>query len=205
MNKIHASIYIGFGLLAMSAVITEIVTLIGRGTFNIVNFFSFFTIESNLFAAVILIIGGYYILKHKIPSTRFNILRGASTLYMTITGIVFSLLLAGLEGVQLTAVPWDNTVLHYIMPLAVVALWCIDPPKQRMGYRVAFLWLLFPAAYGIYTWVRGAFVNWYPYPFMNPEISGIQGLVIVSLGLAIGGVAAGLLLAWRANYAVKSA
>lgn len=205
MNKILAYIKIGFGLLAISAIVNEIIVLIGRGQFEVVNFFSFFTVESNLFAAIILLYSGNYVLTKRTPSSRLNWLRGASTLYMAITGIVFSLLLAGLENVQLTAVPWDNTVLHYIMPLAVVGLWLIDPPKQRFSYTKSLVWILFPLGYGAYTWIRGAIVGWYPYPFMNPDVSGISGLVAVSIGIAIGSALLGLILVWRANQAVKSA
>ena len=203
MYKPLSYLKIGFGLLAISALITEIVVLLNRNVFDFVNFFSYFTVESNLFAAIILLLGGYYILKkQKLPSY-FNWLRGASTLYMVITGIIFSLLLAGLENVQLTAVPWDNTVLHYIMPVAVAALWLIDPPKQTFSYAKSLLWIIFPLGYGAYTWVRGAIVGWYPYPFMNPEVSGIAGLVIVSIGIA--GIAAvfGLVLIYYANWRNK--
>lgn len=205
MNKLLPYVKIGFGLLAISALITEIVVLVSRNSFDVINFFSYFTVESNLFAAIILLVGGYYAFKKQTPSSRFDWLRGAATLYMVITGIIFSLLLAGLENVQLTAVPWDNTVLHYIMPVAVITLWLIDPPKQSFSYAKSLLWILFPLGYGAYTWIRGAIVGWYPYPFMNPEVSGIEGLVTVSIGIAVGAsvIASGLVLYanWRNNRA----
>ena len=204
MNKLLAYIKIGFGLLAISAIVNEITVLVSRGQFDLANFFSFFTIESNLFAAIILLYSGNYVLTKHAPSSRLNWLRGASTLYMAITGIIFSLLLAGLENVQLTAVPWDNTVLHYIMPIAVVGLWFIDPPKQTFSYTKSLIWILFPLGYGVYTWIRGAITGWYPYPFMNPDISGIGGLIVVSISIAIGSALLGLILVWRANQVAKS-
>lgn len=205
MNILLPYVKIGFGLLAISAVLTEIIVLLNRDVFDFVNFFSYFTIESNLFAAIILILGGYYALKKQTTSRLFDWLRGASTLYMIITGIIFSLLLAGLENVELTAVPWDNTVLHYIMPIAVAALWFVDPPKQNFSYLRSLLWIIFPLGYGAYTWIRGAIVGWYPYPFMNPEISGINGLVIVSVGIAIVGALFGWVLVWRCNQSARLA
>jgi len=204
MNKLLSYVKIGFGLLAISAIVNEITVLVSRGQFDLANFFSFFTIESNLFAAIILLYSGNYVLTKHAPSSRLNWLRGASTLYMAITGIIFSLLLAGLENVQLTAVPWDNTVLHYIMPIAVVGLWFIDPPKQTFSYTKSLIWILFPLGYGVYTWIRGAITGWYPYPFMNPDISGIGGLIVVSISIAIGSALLGLILVWRANQVAKS-
>lgn len=47
-----------------------------------------------------------------------DILRSVTAVYILVVGIGFAILLSGLEGVLLTAVPWDNTVLHYITPLA---------------------------------------------------------------------------------------
>lgn len=204
MSKLLAYIKIGFGLLAICSITNEIIVLLSRGQFDVVNFFSYFTIESNLFAAIILLYSGNYVLTKRTLSPRLNWLRGASTLYMVITGIIFSLLLAGLENVELTAVPWDNTVLHYIMPIAVAALWLIDPPKQKFSYVKSLLWMLFPLGYGVYTWIRGAITGWYPYPFMNPEVSGIKGLVIVSVGIAVLSALLGWVLVWRVNQAVKS-
>lgn len=204
MNKLLSYVKIGFGLLAISAIVNEITILVSRGQFDLANFFSFFTIESNLFAAIILLYSGNYVLTKHAPSSRLNWLRGASTLYMAITGIIFSLLLAGLENVQLTAVPWDNTVLHYIMPIAVVGLWFIDPPKQTFSYTKSLIWILFPLGYGVYTWIRGAITGWYPYPFMNPDVSGIGGLIVVSISIAIGSALLGWILVWRANQAAKS-
>jgi hypothetical protein len=38
------------GLLASSALVTAIATLLDRGTFSVVRFFSYFTVDSNLLA-----------------------------------------------------------------------------------------------------------------------------------------------------------
>jgi hypothetical protein len=47
-----------FGLLAISALVTEVVTPHERGTLCVANFASYFTVEPNLFAAVVLIVAG---------------------------------------------------------------------------------------------------------------------------------------------------
>jgi hypothetical protein len=100
-----------FGLLGFSALVTEAATLQERGKFAPVNFFSYFTVESNLFAAAVLLLGASAFA----PGLRgypWAMLRGAGTLYMVTTGIIFAVLLAGIEGAEFTAVPWDNIVLH---------------------------------------------------------------------------------------------
>jgi hypothetical protein len=178
---------VAFGLLGFSAIVTEIATLSTRGIFDLTNFSSYFTVQSNLLAIISFLASAFVLYAGK-KSARLDFFRGAVTLYMVVTGIVFAVLLAGIEGVQLTAVPWDNTVLHYLIPLAVVADWLIDRPTRRIPLRRALWWLVFPIAYVVYSLIRGAVVGWYPYPFLNP-INGGHGMVALTcLGIAVGGV-----------------
>lgn len=197
MNKnkklLLAGFRIFFALLGFSAVVTEIATLSERGKFIFENFFSFFTIQSNLFAVVTLLISALALAKDK-PNDRISLLRGSSTLNMILVGIIFSLLLAGLD-VDLTAVPWDNTVLHYIMPAFVALDWLIDLPKIHISFKRALVWMVFPFAYIAYTLIRGYFVGWYPYPFLNPVNNGYVGVGIVSGVMALGTIALIWLLA----------
>ena len=177
-----------FALLGFSAIVTEIATIAARGTWNPGNFFSFFTIESNIIIAVSLLLGAFAMYAKK-KSKKLDYFRGAATLYMVVTGIVFSLLLSGLEGVALTAVPWDNIVLHYIIPVAAVIDWIIDPPSRRIEFKKALAWLIFPLAYLVYSLTRGPIVNWYPYPFLNPANGGYGQIAVTSLLILVGGIA----------------
>lgn len=181
-----------FGLLGLSAIATEILVLVQRGTFVPANFFSFFTVQSNLLAAVILLSGAVLLLKSKQPRAWYDMFRGAATLYMLVTGIIFALLLSGLDPGVLTAVPWDNTVLHYIMPIVVFVDWLLDPPRRRIAFKRALVWLVYPVAYLFYTLLRGHIVGWYPYPFLNAENKGYTSVLLTSVGVAF--VVAGL--AW---------
>jgi len=108
---------------------------------------------------------------------------------MVVTGIVFSLLLSGIEGVALTAVPWDNIVLHYIIPIAMVVDWIADSPSRRIEFKKALVWLAFPLAYLVYSLIRGPIVNWYPYPFLNPVNGGYGQIAITSIIILLGGIA----------------
>lgn len=194
MNNTIKIIYkTAFGLLGLSAVITEIVALVGLGVFNPSNFFSYFTILSNIFAFSMLLIGAYYLLKHK-QSKRVDMLRGAAALYMIITGIVFATLLANIEGITLTAVPWDNTVLHYIIPVVMLIDWLIDRPSASIGYKKSLIWLAFPIVYLAYSLIRGPIVGWYPYPFLNPANNGYEGVVMTGIGIAVVSLVLSLLL-----------
>lgn len=172
-----------FALLTFAAIVTETATLVERETFSPGNFFSYFTIESNVFATAVFLLaavaGGH--------GRALIFLRGAATLFMAITGIVFSLLLAGIDDAEFTAVPWDNLVLHYVMPVAVVVDWFIDLPQVRIAFRSALVWLVVPVAYVVYSMIRGPIVDWYPYPFLDPDqhtYVEIAATVVFLLGFA---------------------
>lgn len=168
-----------FGLLGFSAIVTEIATLVERGRFNPVNFFSFFTVESNVLVVVILLLSALATAAGK--NDKLDVWRSAITVYILIVGIGFSWLLAGLENTQFTAVPWDNIVLHYIMPAAMLGDFLLDRPRQRMAFRWALTWLLFPIGYVGYSLIRGSAVGWYPYPFLNPAREGGYGAVFLTI------------------------
>ena len=185
-KKIFISYKIGFALLGFSAVVTEISTLVERGQFNPFNFFSYFTIQSNIFAFVMLLASAVAVASSK-KSTILNLLRGAATLYMVITGIVFAVLLAGVEGSILTAAPWDNIVLHYIMPVVLLVDWLVDKPNKSIAFKKSLVWLIYPVAYVIYSLTRGHFVDWYPYPFLDPSSNGYVGVLVT--GMCIAGLA----------------
>ncbi|MEK4707478.1 Pr6Pr family membrane protein [Bacillus sp. FSL R10-2780] len=171
-------------LLAFSALITQFVTRAQVKPFNPVNFFSFFTIESNILVAVILLLSSLGTATFG-RSEQFGVLRGAATVYILTTGLIYFLLLRGLEESLQTAIPWVNTVLHYIMPLAMILDWVINPPTKAVTWKQAASWLVFPLLYVVYSLIRGPFVNWYPYPFLDPRIGGYGRVLLYSIGIAV--------------------
>jgi hypothetical protein len=146
----------------------------------IVNFFSYFTIESNIFAAVVLLIGAVVLVRGADDPGWYAGLRAAAVTYMTITGLVYNLLLRGIpvtgagEGAA-----WTNEVLHLIGPIYLVVDWFFAPGRRRLEWRHLWYILIFPIAWVAYTLIRAPFVfdqvkdvqGWYPYPFLNPAIS----------------------------------
>lgn len=192
------------GLLGFSAVVTEIATLVERGRFTPCNFFSFFTIESNCLSAAILIVSALAMAAGR-RDRSIEMLRGANTLNMIVVGVTFSLLLAGLENTEFTAVPWDNTVLHYIAPVAVALDWLLDIPRVNVAFKQAMVWVAFPVAYLAYSLIRGPIVGWYPYPFLDPGHHGYASVAVTSLMLLIMSTALACALAWMTQRATTRA
>jgi hypothetical protein len=164
------------------------------GDWHTANYFSYFTVLSNLFAACILLVGALRGTGPR-PETA-DLLRGAAVMYMLTTGLVYAVLLSGGK----VSTPWVNAIHHRIMPLVMIADWVIDPPRTRLELRRTRLWLSFPIVYIAYTLIRGAIVDWYPYFFVNPHRSGGY-LAVAGSCLAIGAGMIGLiaLITWAGN------
>lgn len=147
------------------------------------NFFSYFTIESNIIAVITLAIAGRYAWQGESPRW-LELLRGAATIYMTITGIVYNLLLSNID--VNTPIPWINVVLHYTIPTIMVIDWLVDLPRTRVPVRTSLIWLGFPLLYLVYSLIRGPIVDWYPYPFLDPRVSGYGTVAAMALAIAAG-------------------
>ena len=116
--------------------------------------------------------------------------RGATTVYMVVVLLVFAVLLAGLEGVALTAVPWDNTVLHQLVPVAGAARLAARPARRAHPLaHVGLLWLLYPLLYAAWALVRGAARRLVPLPFLDPASDGYAGLGVTAAVIAVGSAA----------------
>jgi hypothetical protein len=187
-----------FGGLVWFAVVYQAGILHGLGTLRPINYVSYFTILSNLFAATVCIISTWYLMKGRQPTRSDDLVRGASVLYMTITGVIYVLLLRGIE--VNTDLAWVNATLHYIMPVVVVADWLYQPQAHKLGYRQTWTWLIFPLCYLVYSLIRGPIAQWYPYPFLNPDhVGGYGGVVLYCLGILMAFMVLGWLLMQAGN------
>ncbi len=196
-STILAASRITLGVVTFGAIAIQLIHSIRHGR-DIANFFSFFTIESNILAVILLVgLGIYQLIDKKLPGAAYY--RGAVTLYMTMTGIIYVLLLSGSEVALQTTLPGVNFILHYLIPAVILLDWLVFPPEERLSWRIALLWLIYPLVYLVYSLVRGNLTDWYPYPFINPITNGWPNVIGMSLTLAIGIATLTLLLVFRTS------
>ena len=166
---------------------------------SVVNFFSFFTIESNIGSVVVLLLGAFLLIARTGPDPRwFTILRACVATYMIVTGIVYNLLLRGIELPQGSTLEWSNEILHVVGPLWLLLDWLYSPGRSELPWKTIRTIIAFPLVWVIYTLVRGPFTpnelfggNWYPYPFLNPATSA-NGYLSVSFYVILIAVVIGL-------------
>jgi hypothetical protein len=145
-----------------------------------VNFFSYFTVESNLLGAFVLLT--FAVVRQ--PSLAAELVRGAAVAYLVVVALVVGFLLSNVE-LGLTAA-WVDTVLHRVTPAVAILDWLVFPPRMRLPLRRTLLWLAYPLAYVVYSSVRGALAHWYPYPFLDPaKVGGAVGVAAYSVGIAV--------------------
>ena len=92
------------------------------------------------------------------------------------------------------------------MPLLTVLYWFTFAPKAGIALGDVAKWLIYPIVYVVYSLARGAFVDWYPYWFVDvtqfgyPKSLANTGFVLIAFAI-VGVVYFGLskLLAGRAD------
>lgn len=176
---------LGFAVAAIVAITYQFASLRqGLPTFNPGNFFSFLTIQTNLLAIAMLAL--VVVVRPPERTVLFDAVRGAVTLYIAITGLVFALLLAGLQESLDTHIAWGRLHSPQADPGHPRRGLAPRPPQHRLSPRIAAFWLLYLFAYLVYTLVRGRSVGWYPYPFLDVSQHGYGGVLLSCVAMLLG-------------------
>lgn len=175
----------------------QLVRALQHTDLGIVSFFSYFTVLSNVGAAVVL--AALAVRPDLSSDRRIAPVRGAITLYMSITFLVYNLLLAPASAdVGLTA-RWVDLVVHVVGPLVVALDWVVDPPRRWLSNRDVATWMIFPAVYFAYSLIRGPIVDWYPYPFLDPNQHSYLVIAVYAVVILAVFVLVALALRWWAG------
>lgn len=173
------------------------------------NFLSFFTIESNIWSAVMLMIVAVWSLRSTgsvTPEPRWiAILLACGSTYMIVTGIVYNTLLRGIELPQGTTVAWANEMMHVVGPLLMLADVLFAPRRRCLGWGVVAITAVFPIVWAAYTLIRANLIinprtgtrGWYPYPFLDPaNVGGYGGVAAYIAAIAVAILAVGAGVVW---------
>ncbi|MGH8952460.1 MAG: Pr6Pr family membrane protein [Acidimicrobiia bacterium] len=195
----HRALRLALASLLTVALVARLAIGMSRNDLTVAQFFSLFTVLSNLVAIAVLVMLAWR--PDRGRGAGFIIFRGAVTVYMAVTGGSYALILvpdvipAGLSE------PWVDWCLLLVGPIAVAIDWALQPPSLPLPAQAVAIWLVFPAVYLVYTLTRGEVLGWYPYPFLDPGRSGygaigVWSAVVLTVVLGLGYVAR-----WWANRA----
>jgi len=136
---------------------------------RIIRVLSFFTIQSNLLSGIV---SAQLAARPDRDGRAWRALRLAALFGITVTGIVYSTVLAAIHEPNGTAETLVNLVVHYIVPVAMITGWLAFGPRPRISRVTVISSLLFPVLWLAYTLARGGIWKWYPYPFLDVASHG---------------------------------
>ena len=170
------------------ALVGQTVMTIDAGR-SVVNFVSYFTIESNI---LVLVTSLLLVQRPDRGGTAFGVLRLASLTAITVTGLVYATVLAGngsFEGAEW----WYDKIFHYVVPVMSVVGFVALRPRTRLDHTA--MWALaFPVVWLAYTLVRAEVVEPVfvltptttgpvPYGFLDVADLGVVTVTVICLAL----------------------
>jgi hypothetical protein len=142
-----------------------------------INFFSYFTIISNILVALALT------LPWLAPRSRLGrfflaaAVRTTIVAYIIVVAVVYHTMLSRLYHPQGWRLVCD-IILHYVMPPVFVLDWVLFVEKRDLTWRLTLHSFVLPAVYLMWTAVHGVLAGFYPYPFLNVNRIGYERALI---------------------------
>ncbi len=137
--------------------------------------FRYFTVQSNVMVLVWLLVAIIYGWQGHPNWLLRPVFKGAFTVYISVTFLVFMVLLAPLVDPQ-GIYRYTNAIVHYITPLAFILDGLLFSSKRAYKWRFAVYWLAYPIAYLIFAQLYGSLTGDYLYPFLDLPQLGLSGL-----------------------------
>lgn len=181
--------FLSTALLVLIGIIVELTVTAGRETSyfdtplaRVLNFFTYFTVLSNI------IIGGTsYLLatKPKIKSQLFWGLRLSGIIAIVITFLVQHFIIKP-DSIDSVWPFMSDLILHTIVPVVALAGWLLFGPRGFLTNRTIALSTIFPIAWLVFVFVRGAMTGWYPYDFLDAGEHGYTQAIMYVGAITVG-------------------
>jgi hypothetical protein len=146
---------------------------------RLIDLFSYFTIWSQIMVGVVMTL---LYLNPARDGKLFRVFRLDSILMITVTGVVYNLLLGpnyppqGLNQIS-------SPIQHTITPLITVLVFVIAGPRGWITLKNIVAALVVPIVYVFYTLTRGAIIGKYPYDFFDVITEGYAYVLIFVMGI----------------------
>lgn len=151
------------------------------------NVFTYFTILSNLIVAATCTL---LAVKPRRFSKGFAVWRLAGLVAITITGLIYNLVLAQYIGEQSFASALSNDLEHRVVPVLAVLGWLFFGPRLPFrwqtiggGLVIGLLWVTFTMVRGLFPVANQNDSYWYPYPFLDAANLGYAQVSLNLLGV----------------------
>jgi hypothetical protein len=146
---------------------------------RLIDLFSYFTIWSQIMVGIVMTL---LYLNPARDGRIFRVLRIDSILMITVTGVVYNLLLGpnyppqGLNQIS-------SPIQHTLTPLLTVLIFLVAGPRGWFSLKNVAKALVVPIIYVFYTLFRGAIIDKYPYDFFDVVSFGYAYVLVFVLGI----------------------
>lgn len=178
-----------------SAVVWQITDRVANNLFRPAEYFSYFSIQGTLIAAVLL---GYtgWLAYMDIPEKRqVTIARVSATTYIVVIAVVYNALLRGTPGdIRDAGYEWPvipNEIIHVWAAVIILLDWLLIAGFAQVRLRAALWVAVYPLAWLAFSVTRGIIDGWWAYWFLDPNDEGgitqmltyIAGITVLMVGL----------------------
>ena len=154
-------------------------------------FFSYFTIQANFLVAV----STFLIVRGRTESQVFRVVRLASLVGITVTGIVAAIALPPSPSYTTGSLVCDR-LLHIVVPVLTFVGWAVFGPRGKVTREDLLPSLIWPVLWLVATLALGPLVDWYPYPFLNVGSIGLGRTLLNCALIAVLFLALAALALW---------
>lgn len=203
MTRVTQVFHGALAVLIAAAVVWQVVVNLDVDR-SLVNLFSYFTIQSNLL--VMVGAAGVALDPHR-EGRVFGAVRLAGLVGITVTGVVYSTVLAGnldLTGADVVL----DAIFHYVVPAGAIIGFVLIWPRTPLD-RTSWCFLAWPVAWLTYTLVRAEVGDPrfrvtetttapVPYGFLDAGENGAVSVTIACLGVTAFAVVLGAVYLWLA-------
>lgn len=138
---------------------------------NVIRFFSFFTIDSNL---IVTLCATFLLFRPNVRLTSFfdkQPTQTAIAVYIFVVGLIYNAVLRFIwapEGLQRVV----DEMLHLVNPLLFILYWGIFSTHLKLKWTSFLPWLIYPLLYTAFIFARAQWSHFYPYPFLDVDKIG---------------------------------
>ena len=187
---------IGLGLLG--SVIWQITDRMANNLFRPWDYYTKLSIDSSIFAGVVLVISALMLLRGKSESARMNVVRLTAVVAMIVIGVGYHALLGDsaidpLDVGYAWPVP-PNLMIHTYGPMLITLDYLLSVKGPKTNFIKGFWILVFPYAWVGFSIVRGLMEDIWPYWFLNPAEVGGFGVFLYVIGFTVFGLGLAFIL-----------
>lgn len=177
---VWAALIFQFILVVRGGVVLDETAPVPLGT-RLIRFISYFTVLTNILVAAT---ATTLALRQDTFPRWWKVLRLNAIVGIAVTGLVhwfFLRPLMNLNGADYLA----DKLLHVVAPLLAVIGWALFGPRGKADRSLLLPSLIYPIGWLAYTLVRGGFVDWYPYPFLDVNLHGYPRALLACAAVAV--------------------